>query len=80
MIRIQTLPFNILRLFNSNCHSINKHVQQESVSWNLKKHEATYRDFPSDKGGDVFIVVKDRDSLQKVGLQPVPVLCDLLPR
>lgn len=41
--------------------------------------EVTYRDLSFDEGGDIFIVVKDGDGLQQVGLQPFPVICDLLP-
>lgn len=39
----------------------------------------TYADLSLDEGGDVFIVVEDGDGLQQVGLQPIPVLRDLLP-
>lgn len=40
---------------------------------------SAYRDLPLDEGGDVFVVVEDGERLEQVGLQPLPMLCDLFP-
>lgn len=41
--------------------------------------QKTHQDLSFDEGGNVFFIVKDGDGLQQVGLQPIPVLRDLLP-
>lgn len=62
---------------------------QEAAQFSSRNHaggekqrleeKRTYADLSFDKGDDVFITFKDRDGLQQVGLQPVPVFSDLLP-